>query len=302
MVKHKKLIILYFGVIVFVLIELLLVAVFFFPDTPSVFNYTFNNNLILDFFFCFIGWSIFPLIGVLLGYRFAPFFLWIHKKTKGSHVEYYIYEEMELKEFKFTFQHLFFPALMAINLAMVLANVESVQQLLLTSDTLSVSENYYIMIYLIPPLIVITGTISTILFTVSSFLLDSGIIFINKEKLEQNIEPIKISPVGQAYMSILKGYAGISVIFSLVTLIYNLATGYITAVTVLGAILWSINPFILSFILIPMMILIDKFHQKGRRFVLKHATKLGITKPFEELSSYISKEKKRKDSTETVLI
>ena len=303
MVKHKKLITLYCGIICFVLVEVLVVAVFLMPNTPSVFNYSITNDLMGDMFFFLIGWVIAPLIGVVLGYRFAPLLLWIHKKTKGSRGEYYIYEKMELKEFKFTFQNLFFPALMALNLAMVLANIESVQQLLLTSEALSIAEGTVTLtIYLMPPLVIITGTISTALFSVSSFLLDTGIVFVNKEKMEQNLESIKIFPVGQGYMSILKGYAGISVVISLISLVYNMATGYFSVMNLFGAVMWALMPFLLSFILIPMMILIDKFHHKGRLFVLKHAKKLDITKSFEELSLYLNKENKRKDSTETILI
>jgi hypothetical protein len=258
--------------------------------------------MLADVSFFIIGWMIAPIMGVLIGYRSAPFLLKIHKKTKGSHIGYFIDEKMELKEFKFTFQNLLFPALLAMNLAMIISSIESIQLLLIKSEVLENLESYYRQIFLLPPLIIVTATISTTLFSAAWFLLDAGIVFVNKEKWGKILEPIKISPVGQGYISILKGYAGISVILNLLSLVYSMATGYVNAINIFGAIMWALNPLILSFILIPMMILLDKFHNKGKLFILKHAKKLDITENLEALSYYLNKEKKRKISTDTVLI
>ena len=81
--------------------------------------------------------------------------------------------------------------------------------------------------------------------------MDAGIVCINKEKVTKNLEPVKIQPVGQTYLSVLKGYAGISVIFSLFTLIITMFGSFgeeYLPLAITAVVMWCVNPFILSFL------------------------------------------------------
>ena len=62
-------------------------------------------------------------------------------------------------------------------------------------------------------ILIFTFGASTVLFSPVWILKDSGIVFTTKNKVETSNEPILIKSIGEWFQTLLKGYAGIGVIF-----------------------------------------------------------------------------------------
>ena len=82
----------------------------------------------------FWSYMVGALIGILLGFLLTPLFLIVHKKIIGRNLIYGIQERPEPEKFKGTFKA-FFPALMALNFALIYVFNPTVQDLLkITAD------------------------------------------------------------------------------------------------------------------------------------------------------------------------
>ena len=85
------------------------------------------------------------------------------------------------------------------------------------------------------------------------------------------IDPVEVRSVGRWYISFLKGYAGIGVIFSF----YTFALKNYTHLG-MGIILLLVFPFLITCYALPNMLILDITRKHRREFILKRANNLGI--------------------------
>ncbi|MHA2290447.1 MAG: hypothetical protein ACXABG_16800 [Promethearchaeota archaeon] len=209
------------------------------------------------------------IIGLFIGgYLFAPLFLYFHKKIFAKRVEYGIYEK-EFKGFKFLNDGIF-TSLMTINLSL-LFTIPAIISLSIGLDPFSFIDDLNTFLVLL----MFTAGISSILFSTTWFLMDSGILYSNLKKADETPRPVEIRSVGRWYGQLLKGYAGVSVVLSYI--------GFMELFIPQLAIDLSVPLFILlltvfvPFPLIPMLIISDRLKDHRVKFIRKKAKKLGIT-------------------------
>ncbi len=90
---------------------------------------------------------------------------------------------------------------------------------------------------------------------------------------KKNIPP-EVRSVGGWYLYLLKGYAGISVIFSF----YTIVSEYITVESgnIGGIIFFLPLPIIIALFMLPAVILFDMTFEHRKKYILNFATKYGI--------------------------
>ena len=208
------------------------------------------------------------------GYIFAPFFLYLHKKIFGSKVEYGIYRK-QYKDFKFLVEGLF-TSLMTINISLLLTTP------LIISVSIGSDPNSFIddLTTFLALLMIAVGIAST-LFATTWFLMDSGILYSNLKRAEKSHKPIEIRSVGRWYGQFLKGYAGISVVFSYIEFmelfIPQLANDLSIPLFIVLLVVFVPFPLIVVLPLIPALIILDLLKEKRIKFIKERASKIGIS-------------------------
>jgi hypothetical protein len=219
------------------------------------------------------------IIGTLIGgYVFSPLFLYLHTKLFRNRYQYGIFKKPEYNKFKFTSQGLF-TSLMAINISLLLLNIDTVRFVLgnLSISAEDLTPNEYIVTFVV--LLIFTFVITNILFSPTWFLMDSGISYSNKKKLEETHRPFEIRSVGRWYEQFLKGYTGVSVLISYVEFItiFFIETGHNLPLFIISLIMFIPFPIIMIIPNIPALIILDITKENRNNFVLKKSRKLGIT-------------------------
>ncbi|MBD3194429.1 MAG: hypothetical protein GF317_05190 [Candidatus Lokiarchaeota archaeon] len=244
------------------------------------------DTLILQVMSIFLLIPICGLIGGFLpGYVFAPLMLLIYKNTIGFRMEFGIQHREKPEKFKNTWKG-FFPALLTINLSLMIGITSFAYNFIVSPEYLSGGDGDQLW-----PIVGFTSIIPYItiislgIFSPVWFLSDAGIVFTNKKRVQDKIDPIEVRSIGSWYHYLLKGYAGIGVIFAYILFLidmlnrYNNPTdpGFIVAVVLLPLI-----PFLVSILTIPVMILLEIYLEPRRRFIRNLAKKLGIEGPLEK--------------------
>ncbi len=237
------------------------------------------KNMGLQLSFIFWMSTIAAIIGgVIVGLFLAPLFLFVHKKVIGAKMVYGIQERPEPEGFKETFKG-FFPSLMAINFALMFCVNPWVIELVYDptySSTPSAVEG-------IIPLLVFAVIVPLMMgiamgaFSPVWLLLDSGIVYTNKNKVKDKRNPVEVRSVGGFYMYLLKGYAGIGVILSYYQFGVEMTSRF--SAENYSFILIFLMPVVLTLMAIPAAILLDMTAKKRRAYILKFAKKFGITGP-----------------------
>ena len=290
-IKYKKYILYYIVVIAFFIVMLTILSFVWTSGSYKIYRFLPFESSILAFGIFFIIYCISPIIGVLLSYFLGPIFLWVHKKLIGRKMSYYIEEKIVPDQLKFNFSRIFFPALMALNLAMMVADNSFVQELILTPQSLT-SGGLLVIVLTIPALLLITIGISAALFSPTYFLLDAGIVYTNREKVKATTEPIEVRGVGSWYSNFLKGYAGLGTLFSLYMIVFEAFTTLGTMETdfnisiIIGLTNWILMPLLLSLLSIPMIFILDKTYTKRMAYIQKYTRKLGITTPLSDVLTF----------------
>jgi hypothetical protein len=218
------------------------------------------------------------LIGLFIGfYGFSPLFLYIHKRIFRSKAEYGIYNRPEFKKFKF-FSSGLFSALMAINFSLFLLTPGIVS---LSVGGTPDSQDDYAKTFVV--LLVVTFVIATILFSTTWFIKDSGILYSNKNHLDKTNNPPEIRSIGRWYGQFLKGYAGVSVIFSYFEFIaiFLVETAGIGDLFPILLAIFIPFPFFMIIPYIPTLIISDVIKEHRNNYIRNYARKLGIIKPVE---------------------
>ena len=230
----------------------------------------------------FISLLLLPLSSVfgaiIGGYLFSPLFLYLHIKTFRNRYQYGIYSKPDYKKFKFTTQGLF-ASLMAINISLLLLNPDTVRFALgnIGVSPQNITPDLYTITFVI--LLIFTFAFTNLLFSPTWFLMDSGILYSNKLKLNETNKPLEIRSIGRWYEQFLKGYAGVSVLISYVNFItiFFIAAGANLSLFIITLIMFIPFPLIMIIPSIPALILLDIIKEKRTNFILNKARKLGIT-------------------------
>lgn len=287
--KYKTLIILFLVYIVFWIIIISVLEALFRPAFQfALSRFIPLDDVLLELGIIFIiSLPLSALIGLIVGgYLIAPVILFLHKKIYGSKMHYGIQIEQRSEKIKL-FSLSFFPTLMAINLTSILFT-PTIVNFILTADVTNIFDN----VSKIPMLtrffadvilLTITFGLATMLFSSVWFLKDSGVIYSNKQKIENCTEPIILRSIGDWYQTILRSYAGIGAIITYILVVYDFITRYIENLGAPGnvfnipsLILWLGMPLYLSISLIPTLITNDLLRRKRINYIKRISKKIGI--------------------------
>ncbi len=230
--------------------------------------------------------SFIPILSILAyflgGYLFTPLLIFLHKKTIGRSFIYGIEEREQPKLFKGALRKSVFPALMGFNIAILLSDETVIHNFIFTPTFLSGVPPAVLQILTITIFLPLVSAIGIAAFSATFFLIDSGIKYTNKEqkKVRNGSYPIEVRSIGTYYLYFLKGYAGISVIISIIQLISN----YIASIQDVGSIiyiinliLWPLMPLVIALFMIPAVIIQDATFNSRNKFVRKWAGKMSIS-------------------------
>ena len=239
-----------------------------------------TNNAAHDVVYMFAMITICAIIGgVFVGYALAPLYLIAHKKIVGRKMIYGIQDKEKPEKFKKYFLKGLFPALMAINFALMFAFTETVQRIAVLDEGGETTA----MVTLLALLALMTG-ISMGIFSSAWFLLDAGIVYTNKEKVKDLAHPTEVRSVGGWYNYLLKGYAGISVILSFYAFFWymyevmEISKG-IQGMSIMFIVFYPTLPLVITILAFPALILLDLTHNHRKKYMIKIANKFGITGP-----------------------
>jgi hypothetical protein len=243
---------------------------------------------LFDIILIFLLIPILSIIAYFIGgYLFTPLLIILHKKTIGRNLIYGIEEHKQPKEFKGAFLKSVFPALMAFNIAILLSDETVIHNFIFTSSFQSEVAPAILQILTITILLPLVSAIGIAVFSATFFLIDSGIEYSNKEqkKVIDGSYPIEVRSIGTYYLYFLKGYAGISVIISIVQLLSE----YLTSIDDVGSIIyitnffaWPFMPFVIALFMVPAVIIQDATYNGRNKFVRKWAEKFGISGRLED--------------------
>ncbi len=287
--KYRTLLIGFFLYIIFWIIIISVLKSLFHPAIPIALTRLIPiDDVLLELGIIFIiSLPLSSLIGLILGgYLIAPLILYLHKKIYGSKMHYGIQREPRLEKIKL-FSKSFFPTLIAINFASILFT-PTIVNFILTADVTNIFENVSkipMLTRFFAEIILLTLTfgLATTLFSSVWFLKDSGVIYSNKQKIENCTEPIILRSIGDWYQTILRSYAGIGAIITYLLVVYDFITRYIENLGAPGnvfnipsLILWLGMPLYLSISLIPTLIINDILKGKRINYIMRISKKLGI--------------------------
>ncbi len=245
-----------------------------------------------------VFWPLAAFIGTsILSHIILPLYIFFHKKIIGRNLKYGIEEVKSSDKFNKYFRG-FFPSLMAINFSLFFASNENMISLVLNIDQFIVIPDPImrsITIYLFTFFILLTPmiAISMALFTPVWYLLDAGIVYSNKSRILENNkdEPLEARTLGNYYYYFLKGYAGISTIFSYYLLVLNffrilvptnreITTSHFLYIVVNSMIFFPLI-FLITISILPTVMFMELSKSLTRRYVRGMAKKMGIKKRVE---------------------
>lgn len=215
------------------------------------------------------------------GYLLGPLFLFLHKKTIGRNMQYGVSEVIDPNpdKFKGAFKS-FWPALMALNLAFLLAQTASIQTLVMNPEVIGSPGDVNRLIFFF---LSFTGLIGIGGFSGAWSLDDCGLVYSNEELSKKKKKIREARSVGGWYVYFLKGYAGISVIIALYTFLGEyIASG----IQLSGFIFFALYPLVVMILMIPAIILLEITAEHRKNYMMKYIRKFGIS---DELSVKVEK-------------
>jgi hypothetical protein len=227
------------------------------------------------------------MIGTLLGgYIISPIIMILHKFFYGKKKYYGIQYDTDERKLKLLTSG-FYPVLMAVNLSFIFLT-PTIITAILEADVINAFANtlridVFVRLLGQTILLIFTFGVSTVVFSPVWLLKDSGIVFTTKEKVEKSNEMLLIKSIGEWFQTLLKGYAGIGVIFTYIFVITDFVNVFIDNIGVPGnhlnipsLFLWLGLPFYLVLSMIPAIILHDVLKKHRVNYVRKIANKIGI--------------------------
>lgn len=226
---------------------------------------------------------LYPLVilifGVLFGYIMGPLYLLLHKVTIGRRMTYGFSSPATSEDA--TFRQLgrgFFPGLVAISFATML--IPYLSNLVLYDYVVNWGSAEVVFFTFIVSLI-FTTALAAIIFAGVWSLNDARLVYSNQAKVLEAGGIIEIRSVGGWFQQLLKGYAGISVIFTylvIITEFWNSMQGVSDPLSLilLGAIMVPI-PVYAALAVLPTIVVLDLLKNHRTSFMFNMAKKLGIT-------------------------
>lgn len=283
--RYKKAIIIFIILYILGTIPFIMIEIFGNVEQNQMSRILPFDSMFLEIMSIFLLIPVGALIGGFLpGYLFGPLMLLIYKHTIGFRMEYGIQDREKPKRFANTWKGIF-PALLAVNLALMFGNTTFAQNFIVDPIYLSGAGNKLWPIVGFVSLLPITTAISMGIFSPVWFLSDAGIVFTNKNKVKETIDPIEVRSMGSWYHYLLKGYAGIGVIYAFVIFLFDMFNRYDNLLDggfISAAILLPLIPIFITILAIPVMILLEIFLGHRRRFMRNFAKRLGIEDPLEK--------------------
>ena len=288
--RYRNLIILYVLYIVFWFILSSIMSVIIFPEgTPNaVIQFIPVDDVLAILVLVFLVFiPISGIIGALLGgYVLSPLIMIMHKFFYRSKKFYGIQYESEEEKVSLL-KSGFYPVLMAVNLSFIFLTPEIISAILeadvINVFAISLRIPVFIRILSQTILLIFTFGASTVLFSPVWLLKDSGIVFTNKNRVENSNETLLIKSIGEWFQTLLKGYAGIGVIFTYFFVIYDFVILFIENIghpgnmlNIPSLFLWLGLPFYLVFSMIPAVIVHDGLKKRRLNYVRKIAHRIGI--------------------------
>lgn len=277
--KFKKPMIIYF---IFVILVLSSGISLVFLNNEFEFKIPLPNGII--FLFSIILIILTPIIGIFFGYKLGPLYLWIHKKVFGRGLDYYIQEKEIPEKGNLNYINLIYPALMVVNICIMLSKNATIQDILLSEAGKNDQMITIILMTILLPLGII---VATTLFIPAFSLDDAGIVYTNRKKAIKTRTTIEIRSVGNWYLLLLKGFAGISTLLSFYKLISDILiimrSETMNPLNLIGTIFWPIMPFIIMIMLIPCAIILFVRYDKSNIFMKKWANKFEIKTILDEI-------------------
>jgi len=287
--KFRNFITLYLLYIIFWIIIIVILRELYKPAVPmALTRFIPLNDLLLELGLIFI--IILPLSGVIGliigGYIISPLILYLHKKIYRSKMHYGIQSELSADKTKLLSKG-FFPVLMAINFSSIFLT-PTIVQFILSADVIIEFD----VVSRIPTLtrfftevvlLIFTFGLATMFFSSVWFLKDSGIIYSNKQKIENSNELIVLHSIGDWFQTILKSYAGIGAFITYTLVVRDFITRYIENIDAPGNIfnipslvLWLGMPLYLIISLVPAIIINDLIRKSRINYIRKISNRLGI--------------------------
>ncbi len=242
-----------------------------------------TQNFWFDMILIFLSIPILSIAAYFLGgYIFTPLLIILHKKIVGRSLIYGIEERDRPMEFKGAFLKSIFPALMAFNIAILLSDETTIHSFIFSSTFQSGASPAVLQILTIIILLPVVSAIGIAAFSAAFFLIDSGIEYSNKKqnKVRNGAYPTELRSIGTYYLYFLKGYAGISVILSIIELLsrYLLSIqGGDSIIYLINVLTWPFMPFVIALFMVPVVIIQDYTYNGRNKFVRKWAKKFGIS-------------------------
>lgn len=288
--RYRNLIILYVLYILFwFILNAVMRAIIFPSGTPkALIQFIPVDDVLAELVLVFLVFiPISGIIGVLLGgYILSPIIMVLHKFLYRSKKFYGIQYESEDKKFNLL-KSGFYPVLMAVNLSFIFLTPEIISSILeadvITEIAITLRIPVFIRVLSQTILLIFTFGASTVLFSPVWLLRDSGIVFTTKDKVENSNETLLIKSIGEWFQTLLKGYAGIGVLFTYIFVIYDFVILFIAnlgypgnLLNIPSLILWLGLPFYLIFSMIPAVIVHDGLRKRRLSYVRKIANRIGI--------------------------
>ncbi|MFX0076593.1 MAG: hypothetical protein ACFE96_14215 [Candidatus Hermodarchaeota archaeon] len=288
--RYQDLIVYYGLYILFWIVLSALMRVIIFPEgtPPAFFQYFPANDVITIMVVVFLIFiPISGIIGALIGgYILTPLILVLHKlffKSSKFHSIQYESEDEKISLLKSGF----YPVLLAVNLSFMFVTPEIISAVI-EADVIAeigVTLRRPVFLYLLTQtiLLIFTFGASTILFSPVWLLKDSGIVYTTKDKVENSNKPFLIKSIGEWFQTLLKGYAGIGVIFTYIFVIYRFVDLFLqnfglpgNVLNIPSLFLWLGLPFYLVFSMIPAIVVHDALKKRRLSYIRKIAHKIGI--------------------------
>ena len=252
----------------------ILIFILFPPDSTPYTILIPIDDATIEILMLLIIYPVSGLIGAfLIGYILIPLIMLIHVKIWGRKLEYGFIKTKKPEKFKKTFKA-FFPILLAVNLALILASNQDLMKVIIYPDH-QVTEG--VNSIGVTFLLMYTVGISMGIFSAIWMINDAGVVYSNRKKIERTGDAFEIRSVGNFIKSLLKGYAGLSVIVSFVNYIffYVITFGKYEGLLVNTFIQILIPIALTCFNAISIMFL-DIAEEKNVKYVKFFAKKLGI--------------------------
>lgn len=280
-------------------------AIIFPEGTPKAVNQFIPvDDVLAELVFVFLVFiPLSGIIGVLLGgYFLSPIIMILHKFFYRSKKFYGIQYESEDKKFSLL-KSGFYPVLMAVNLSFIFLTPEIISSILgadvVNEIAFSLGPPVFVRVLSQAILLIFIFGASTVLFSPVWLLRDSGIVFTTKHKVENSNETLLIKSIGEWFQTLLKGYAGIGVLFTYIFVIYDFVILFIdnledprNLLNIPSLFLWLGLPFYLTFSMIPAVIVHDALRKRRLSYVRKIANRIGI-----QDAAIVSFELKRHDGS-----